>query len=92
VYIYVIFNVHMEVTITKLRQNLFQLVDRALAGEPLQFTYKGTVFKIVPEPKPSKLAKLTRHEIVAPPATLERAGEDLRKEMEAEWEQDWAEL
>ena len=82
----------MRVTITKLRQELFKLVDRALDGEPLEFTHKGVVFKVTPESKPSKLAKLTGQTVVAPGADLERASRDLLKEMESEWEKDWSEL
>ena len=82
----------MQVTITKLRQDLFRLVDRALAGEPLEFVHKGVRFRVVPESKPAKLAKLTRQSVVAPQAELEKAGRDLLREMEAEWDKDWSEL
>ena len=82
----------MQVTITKLRQDLFRLVDRALEGEPVQFTYKGVVFQIVPEKAPDKLARLIRQTVVAPGSELGQAGKELLKEMEAEWQKDWAEL
>jgi antitoxin (DNA-binding transcriptional repressor) of toxin-antitoxin stability system len=82
----------MQVTITKLRKDLFKLVDQALGGASLQFTYKGVVFSIVPERRVSKLANLTRQTIVTPQAELDQANRALFKEMEAEWEKDWAEL
>jgi antitoxin (DNA-binding transcriptional repressor) of toxin-antitoxin stability system len=78
----------MQVTITKLRQDLFRLMDRALEGELVQFTHKGVVFQIVPETVPDKLARLTRQTVVAPGD----AATDLLKEMEAEGQKDWAEL
>lgn len=86
------YTIVMQVTITKLRKDLFKLVDQALGGASLQFIYKGVIFSIVPERKASKLAKLTRQTIVAPKAELDQANRALFKEMEAEWEKDWAEL
>jgi prevent-host-death family protein len=80
----------MQVTITKLRQDLFRLIDRALEGEPVEFTHKGVVFHVVPEKTPDKLARLTRQSVVAPGGDAAEA--DLMKEIEAEWQQDWAEL
>ncbi len=77
----------MELGITKLRQDLFRLADRALEGEPLSFVHKGVVFRLVPDSKPSKLARLTRQTLVAT-----EADGDLLPEMQHEWEQDWAEL
>jgi len=88
----------VRVTITKLRQDLFRLMDSVREGEPLEFSYKGTVFHVVPEAKPAKLAKLTRQTVVAP-ASLAAEDGDLAatsramfSEMQAEWEKDWAEL
>ena len=82
----------MKVTITKFRQELFSLVDRALGGEPLEFVHKGVVFRVVPEVKPSKLSKLTGQRVVAPDTDLKNAGRELLKQMESEWEEDWSEL
>jgi antitoxin (DNA-binding transcriptional repressor) of toxin-antitoxin stability system len=82
----------MEVTITQLRQDLFKLAERALAGEPVKFTYKGIVFSLEPEAKPSKLAKLTKQNVVAARTELDTASAELFKEMEVEWEKDWSEL
>jgi len=85
----------MQITITKLRQDLFRLIDRALEGEPVEFTHKGVVFQILPESAPDKLAQLTRQTVVGPPGftpTGEAAEAELLKEMEAEWQKDWAEL
>lgn len=85
-------DIAMEVTISKLRQNLFQLVEKALSGEPVQFVHKGVVFEIKPETAPDRLSRLTRQTIVAPGGDIAEAGKELLKEMEAEWEQDWADL
>jgi prevent-host-death family protein len=82
----------MHVTITKLRQDLFRLMDRALEGEPVQFTHKGVVFRVVPETAPDKLSRLARQTVVASGGDPPQAGKDLLEEMEAEWQRDWAEL
>ena len=82
----------MKVTITKLRQDLFRLVDEVREGEPLEFSYKGTTFHVVPEAKPSKLAKLPRQTVVAPAQDLSEASRTMLAEMQSEWEKDWAEL
>ena len=74
----------MQVTITRLRQDLFRLIDRALEGEPIQFTHKGVVFQIVTETVPDKVSRLNRQTVVAP------GGEP--GQTEAEWQHDWAEL
>lgn len=77
----------MQVTITKLRQDLFQLMDKVLSGETVEFTYHGATLRVVPENRPSKLSRLTRQTVTA-------SGGDgqLLKEMEQDWEKDWAEL
>jgi hypothetical protein len=80
------------VTITQFRQDLFKLVNQALEGKPLEFVYKGTVFRVVPEKKVSKLSRLTKETIVAPDTDWEQVSRELLAEMEAEWEKDWADL
>jgi prevent-host-death family protein len=82
----------MRVTITRLRQDLFKLMERVLEGVPVEFTYRGVVFKVTPESKPAKLANLTGQTVVAPGTDLEPASRELLKEMEAEWESDWGQL
>lgn len=82
----------MRVTITKLRQDLFKLADRALGGEPVEFAYKGVLFKLAPETKSSKLTRLTGQSVVAPDTDIEKDSRALFQEMEAEWEKDWADL
>jgi antitoxin (DNA-binding transcriptional repressor) of toxin-antitoxin stability system len=81
---------YMSVNITEFRRNLFQFADQALKGEPVEFTHKGVVFKVVPETLVSKLSRLPRENIVAPEASLDTT--ELLKEMEAEWEKDWSEI
>jgi antitoxin (DNA-binding transcriptional repressor) of toxin-antitoxin stability system len=85
-----VYTVGMPVNITKFRRDLFQLADRALQGEPIEFIHKGVVFKVVPATRTPKLSRLTRETVAAPGADLDTTG--LLKEMEAEWQKDWSEI
>jgi antitoxin (DNA-binding transcriptional repressor) of toxin-antitoxin stability system len=84
----------VAVTITQFRQKLFQLADRALNGETIEFIHKGVIFKVVPATRKSKLSRLTPENIfppgVDPDSEYDSSG--LLKEMEAEWEKDWSEI
>ena len=53
----------MTVTASKLRQDIYNLLDRVLeTGEPLEIERKGGLLKIIPEKKPSKLDQLVRRD------------------------------
>ncbi len=82
----------MATTITQFRRELFQLADQALKGESVEFLYKGVVFKVTPQKKQSKLENLVGQPVLAPGASLESAGQELRAEMESEWANDWSRL
>jgi hypothetical protein len=79
-------------TITKFRKDLFGMADQALKGEPVEFVYRGVVFKVTPEKKLSKLDKLVGQPVVAEGIDLEQASKELFAGMEAEWLKDWSEL
>ena len=87
-----IHNENMAVTITQFRQQLFQLADQALQGETVEFIHKGVLFKLMPEIRVSKLAKLTAEPVLPEGADGDYDSSELLKQMEAEWEKDWAEL
>ena len=51
----------MKVTASTLRQNIYSILDHALAsGEPVEIIRKGPKLRIVPEQKPSKLSRLKK--------------------------------
>ncbi len=53
----------MKVTATKLRQNVYAILDEVLEkGVPVEVVRKGKVLKIVPEERPSKLARIKKRE------------------------------
>lgn len=78
--------------ITQFRKELFQLADKALNGEAVQFVYQGVVFSVTPETRKSKLDKLVGQPVLAAGVDLEQASKELLAEMEAEWKRDWSEL
>ncbi len=84
-------------TITEFRRTLFQLVERVIAGETVEFVHQGTTVRLViPERSaPSKLDRLTPRQTANPKMTekQQRAAEKkLHAEIWAEVEKDWAEI
>jgi prevent-host-death family protein len=74
----------MKVTASKLRENIYGILDQALeTGIPVEVVRKGKVLKIVPETKPDKLSKLKKRKyIIGDP-------EDL---VHMDWLSEWSEL
>ena len=86
------YTVFMDVTITEFRGNLFKLVEQAMNGVEVHVTHKGRGFTITPD-RPvegGRLSRIKPMNIIN--GSLEGADEELMKEMEAEWEKDWAEI
>lgn len=55
----------MTITPSKLRENLFKLLDEALeTGETIEIKRKGKILKIVPPKKQSKFDRLIAHKDV----------------------------
>ena len=51
----------MRITATKLRENIYQILEEAIAtGVPVEVVRKGAVLKIVPAAKTSKLDRLKK--------------------------------
>jgi hypothetical protein len=72
----------MTVTASKLRQNVYKLLDEVIyTGVPLEVKRRGMVLKIVSERKGDKLANLKKRVVMAcPPETL------VHIDWSAEWE------
>jgi len=82
----------MEVTITQFRKELFELVNKAMAGGEVWVTYRGRRLRIAPDCEPvSRFARITPLEIVNP-ESADSAEDALRNEMRLAWEKDWSEL
>jgi antitoxin (DNA-binding transcriptional repressor) of toxin-antitoxin stability system len=74
----------MRVTASKLRENVYQILDEALAtGVPVEVIRKGKVLKIVPDKPVSKLDRLKKRKgLVGDP-------EDI---VSMDWSKEWTEL
>ena len=84
------------VSITEFRKDLFQLAEKVIAGETVEFVHKGVTIRLVlPEVRSSKSDRLTPRTITNPAMGEEEQREAERKlqaEMLAEMERDWVDL
>lgn len=72
----------MTITPSKLRANLFKLLDQLLeTGETLEVRRKGEVIKIVPPKKKSKFERLVAH-----PDAVDG---DLENLVHMDWSHEW---
>jgi hypothetical protein len=82
----------MEVSITKFRRDLFELVNRAMEGSDIWVKHKGRRFRIAPDRAPGgRLDRITRLQIINPESP-EIQDSSLQKEMMRAWEKDWSSL
>jgi antitoxin (DNA-binding transcriptional repressor) of toxin-antitoxin stability system len=76
----------MRVTASKLRENVYRILDEAIeTGEPVEIVRKGVVLRIVLEKPPSKLARLkkrSRSLFVGDPDDI----------IGMDWSKEWTEL
>jgi len=64
-----------------------------MRGKSVRFTYKGVVFRLIPEQTtPNKLDGLIAQQTLVPDVDLEQASRELAAEMESAWLRDWAEI
>jgi hypothetical protein len=74
----------MKVTASRLRENIYGILDQILeTGVPVEVQRKGRTLRIVPEPKPSKLARLKKRSCVVG---------DLESIVHMDWTKEWSEL
>ncbi len=72
----------MAITPTNFRQNLFKLLDEVLeSGKVLEIDRNGSIIKIVPPKKKSKLKRLVAH-----PDTVIGDSEEL---VSINWDKEW---
>ena len=83
----------MKLTATQFRKDLFPVLERALHGETVEVTYRGSVVKLVPAQRASKLARAKRqHALVGNPNSIIRSDARTMAEMQAARRKDWSEL
>jgi hypothetical protein len=74
----------MKVTASKLRENIYTILDQALeTGVPVEVIRKGKILRIVPEVKPDKLSRLKKRKcIIGDPDDI----------VHMDWLSEWTEL
>jgi hypothetical protein len=73
----------MKVTASKLRENIYGILDQALEGVPVEVVRKGKILRIIPEVKPDKLSRLKKRNcIVGDPDDI----------VHMDWLSEWTEL
>jgi hypothetical protein len=73
----------MKVTASKLRENIYGILDQALEGVPVEVVRKGKILRIVPEVKPDRLSRLKKRNcIVGDPDDI----------VHMDWLSEWTEL
>ena len=73
----------MKISATKLRQNLYNLLDKVIqTGIPIEIERNGRILKIIPDKHKSKLGNLEPHNVII------GNPEDLIK---ADWSSEWDE-
>jgi antitoxin (DNA-binding transcriptional repressor) of toxin-antitoxin stability system len=80
----------MEVNITRFRAELFELVNRALNGEPIFITHKGARVRLFPDATSGRFSRVTPLRIVNPRTDLHDPS--WKEEIRLAWERDWADL
>jgi hypothetical protein len=74
----------MRVTASRLRENIYKILDEVLdTGVPVEIERKGRLLRLVPDQKPSKLARLKKRSlIVGDPDDL----------IHMDWSKEWSEF
>jgi prevent-host-death family protein len=79
----------METNATEFRRNLFQLMDRALQGELVEITWRGSKLRLTPPSASSKLSRaVRRHALQVDPASIVESDPAFMAELHKGWKRD----
>jgi prevent-host-death family protein len=74
----------MAITATALRQNVYQILDEVIeTGKPVEVIRKGSVVRLVPQKKVSKLSRLIKRKVY---------DGDPDEIIGMDWSKEWSEL
>ena len=74
------------ITATNFRKNLFQVFERAVHGEAVEITWKGSKLRLVPPQSGSKLERaVRRHALLVPPDSIVESDAGLIEDLEKKW-------
>jgi antitoxin (DNA-binding transcriptional repressor) of toxin-antitoxin stability system len=84
-----LYNNFVETNATEFRRNLFQMMDRALRGELVEITWRGSKLRLTPPPGGSKLSRaVRRHALQVDPASIVESDSKLMAEFNRAWKRD----
>ena len=73
----------MTITASKLRENIYRLLDEALAtGVPIEIERNGRILRIVPDEAPSRLSRIVRR----PDAVVGDSEDFVHLDWSSEWQ------
>lgn len=76
----------MRITASKLRENIYRILDDVIdTGTPVEIIRKGTVVKLVPEKRTSKLSRLKKRRGFS----FKGDPDDIIK---MDWSKEWSEM
>lgn len=79
----------MSVTATDFRKHMFETLERAVSGEPVEITWKGSRLRLTHQQGGSKLARAVRRPVLlVPPESIVESDAGLMAELEKQWSQD----
>ncbi len=80
----------MSMTATRLRKQLFTVLDEVGQGEPVELVYKGSTIRIIAATTGSKLARAKRqHALLVDPDSIVASDVALNAEIDAKLLEDW---
>ena len=78
-----------ELTATNFRKHLFEVLERALQGEAVEITYKGSKLRLTPTQNTSKLARAVRRAtLLVDFESIVESDAELMAELEKGWRKD----
>ena len=76
----------MELKATEFRKNLFQVLDFALQGRPVEIVYKGSKLRLAPSASQSRISRMVHREgLLVDPHSIVESDPALMAEFETLW-------
>jgi antitoxin (DNA-binding transcriptional repressor) of toxin-antitoxin stability system len=83
----------LDVKPTQFRKRMFEILDLAAHGEPVEITYKGAKLTLSAQPNGSKLARaVRRNALQVDPQSIVESDGGLMGELQAAWSKSDKEL
>lgn len=87
------YNVHMSMSASEFRKDLFRILEKVIGGETVEIAYKGSTLRVAAASSGSKLARVKRrHALLCDPDELVKSDPKLMAEFERKWRKDWHKL